>query len=76
MQSRREASLDELRNLTGDLRSLVSTLTNDPKERARKERTWRLLYGSLSVVGALLARRLAGKVWGVLTGERPPGTKR
>jgi hypothetical protein len=76
MRSKREASVEELRNLTGDLGSLVQTLRNDPKELARKERRWRLLYGGLSAVGALLARRLAGKAWGVLTGERPPGTKK
>jgi hypothetical protein len=76
MPSKREATVEELRSLTGDLRSLVTTLTTDPKEQARNQRAWRILYGGLSAVGALVARRLAGKAWGVLTGERPPGTKK
>ena len=41
-------------------------------ERARRERQWKLLYGGLSAVSALLARRLATRTWGILTGERPP----
>ena len=72
MRKRLEAVKEELRTLGGDLRSLVSTATHDPKEQARRERRWRLLYGALSAVFALAARRLAGKSWGVLTGERPP----
>jgi hypothetical protein len=73
MPKKREVAAEELSNLTADLRSLVQTVTSDPEERARKERNWRLLYGGLSAVSALLARRLATKTWGVLTGELPPG---
>ena len=73
MRKKREVAIDELSNLTGDLRSLVSSLTNDPQEQARKERNWRILYGALSAASALVARRLATKSWGILTGERPPG---
>ncbi len=75
MQSKREATAEELRTLTGDLRNLVTTVTTDPKAQARKERRWRLLYGGLSAVGALVARRFAGKAWFVLTGEHPPSTR-
>lgn len=75
MPTKREATATELRNLTGDLRSLLSTLAHDPKEQAKRERRWKLLYGGVSAVTALLARRLATKSWGILTGEKPP-TKR
>jgi hypothetical protein len=70
---KREVVAEELSNLTSDLRSLLTTLTTDPQEQARKERRWKLLYGGLSAVAALLARRLASKSWAILTGERPPG---
>jgi hypothetical protein len=72
MAKKREVAAEELANLTRDLHSLVTTLTTDPQEQARKERRWKLLYGGLSAVMALLARRLATKSWGILTGERPP----
>lgn len=75
MPAKRDATATELRNLTDDLRSLLSTLAHDPAEQARRERNWKLLYGGLSAVSALLARRVAAKTWGILTGEQPP-TKR
>jgi hypothetical protein len=73
MRKRREVAIEELSNLAGDLRGLVTSLTSDPQEQARRERNWRILYGGLSAVAALLARRLATKSWGILTGEQPPG---
>jgi hypothetical protein len=72
MPSRRQATVEELHALTEDLRSVLTTATTDPRERARREWEWRVLYGGLSAVAALLARRLAMKTWGILTGERPP----
>lgn len=69
---KRDAAARELSNLTSDLRSLLRTLTSDAEEQARKQRRWKLLYGGLSAVSALLARRLATKTWGILTGEQPP----
>lgn len=74
-KKKREAVAEELQNLTGDLKSLVDTLGNDPKVQARKERLWKLLYGGLSAVSALVARRLATKSWGILTGEVPPNKR-
>lgn len=75
MDDRRNAIAEDLRSLANDLKSLVGSATTDPKERRRKERQWRLLYGALSVVTALAARRAANKAWSILTGERPPVTK-
>jgi hypothetical protein len=72
MNDRRDAIADDLRSLATDLKSLVDSATTDPKERRRKERQWRALYGGLSLVTALVARRAANKAWAVLTGERPP----
>ena len=73
MPDRRESIAEELRALATDLKSLVETATTDPKERARKERRWRVLYGALGVASTLAARRAAAKAWGILTGEAPPG---
>jgi hypothetical protein len=72
MNDRRDAIADDLRSLATDLKSLVDSATTDPKERRRRERQWRALYGGLSLVTALVARRAANKAWAVLTGERPP----
>ena len=72
MNDRQDAIADDLRSLATDLKSLVDSATADPKERRRKERRWRALYGGLSLVTALVARRAANKAWAVLTGERPP----
>jgi len=72
MNDRRDAIADDLRSLATDLKSLVDSATTDPKERRRKERQWRALYGGLGLVTALVARRAANKAWAVLTGERPP----
>jgi hypothetical protein len=68
-----EAIGDELHALADSLKQLLVTLTSDPKEQARKERRWRILYGAFSALGAVAARRVAAKAWGVLTGELPPG---
>jgi hypothetical protein len=75
MTDRREAIAEDLRALASDLKSLVEVATTDPKERRKKERQWRALYGALSVVTALVARRVATKAWAILTGERPPATR-
>jgi hypothetical protein len=75
MPRKRDVAVEELNALASDLKSLVTTLTTDPKEQARKERAWKLLYGGLSAGLALVARRYATKSWGILTGERPPAKK-
>jgi hypothetical protein len=69
---RRDAVVEDLRALADDLKSLLESSTTDPKERRRKERRWRLLYGAFAVVTTLAARRTAAKVWAILTGEKPP----
>jgi hypothetical protein len=75
MPKKRDVAVEELSTLASDLKSLVTTLATDPREQARKERNWKLLYGGLSAGFALVARKLATKSWGILTGERPPAKK-
>ena len=75
MSDRRDAIADDLRTLASDLKSLVDSATTDPKSRRKKERQWRALYGALSIVSALAARRAANKAWAILTGERPPAKR-
>lgn len=75
MPSKNEVLAEELRTLADDLKQVYVTVTTDPKEQRRKELQWRLLYGGLSAVFAVVARKLAAKGYGILTGEEPP-TKR
>ena len=72
MSDRRDAVAEDLRSLAADLKSLLDSATTDPKERQRKERRWTALYGALGIVTSLVARQVATKAWGVLTGEHPP----
>jgi hypothetical protein len=75
MADKREALTDELNALVDDLKSLFETVVRDPKEQAKKERRWRVLYGVTGAVFTLASRQLAAKAWRILTGELPP-TKR
>ena len=75
---RREAVAEDLRALADDLKSLLESATTDPKARQWKERRWSALEGAIGILTTLVARRLAMRVWGILTGEqapvaRPPG---
>jgi len=75
MSDRREAVAEELRALATDLKGLVESATTDPKERRKKERQWRVLYGALGIITTLAARRAANRAWAILTGEQPPAKK-
>ena len=75
MTDRRDAIAEDLRSLASDLKSLIDSATTDPKERRKKERQWRALYGALSIVTALAARQAAARAWAILTGERPPAKR-
>jgi len=70
---KREAVFEELQELRQDLRDLLVTLTTDQKELERKQRNWKILHGITGAVFMVLARRIATKGWGILTGEVPPG---
>ena len=71
---RRQAIAEDLRALADDLKTLVQTATTDPKERKKKERRWGVLYSGVGIVTSIVARRLAVKAWGILTGETAPKT--
>lgn len=75
MADKRNALSDNLDALASDLKSLFETIVHDPKEQARKERRWRVLYTVTGAVFTLAARRLAMKAWSLLTGEEPPTKK-
>jgi hypothetical protein len=72
VSDRRDAVAEDLRTLAADLKNLLDSATTDPKERQRKERRWTALYGALGIVTSLVARQVATKAWGILTGEHPP----
>jgi hypothetical protein len=72
---RREAVAADLRALADDLKSLLESATTDPKQRQRMERRWGALQGAVGVLTTLVTRRLAVKLWGILTGEEAPVRK-
>jgi hypothetical protein len=75
MATRRDVAAEQIRGLTEDLKRLAQAVSHDPKKQARKERGWRILNTVSTVVFTLVARRVAARVWGVVTGERPPTKK-
>ena len=72
MPTRTDVVTEQLDELRTDLQNLWVALTRDPKAEARKERAWMIFAGALGAVAAMGARRVAAKVYGVLTGEMPP----
>jgi hypothetical protein len=75
MPSRSDVLLLQLEELQQDLRDLWQALTRDPVKEARKERAWTILAGIFAAAGAIAARKVAAKAWGILTGEAPPTAK-
>ena len=49
------------------------TLGRDPGEERRTRVAWGILQGALGAVFTLAARRMATRIWFVLTGEPAPG---
>lgn len=75
MAKRRDVIAEELSTLADDLERLWRAATHDPKKEARRERTWMMVSGVLSVASTMAARRIAAKLWPILTGETPPTPK-
>lgn len=75
MTRRSDVLVSNLEELQQDLTDLWHTLTRDPAKEARKERAWTILAGVFTVVGAIVARKAAAKVYGILTGEAAPIVK-
>jgi hypothetical protein len=72
MTDKRDVVAEQLEELRQDLRDLWVALTVDPKKQARKERMWMILAGAFGAVATMAARKLATRIWTVLTGEPPP----
>jgi len=75
MAKRRDVIAEELTTLADDLERLWRAATQDPKKEARRQRTWMIVSGILSAASTMAARRIATKVWPILTGETPPTPK-
>jgi hypothetical protein len=75
MAKRSDMLVSNLEELQQDLTDLWRTLTRDPAKEARKERAWTILAGVFTAVGAIVARKAAARVWGILTGEVAPIVK-
>lgn len=73
MPTRSDVLLEKLEELQQDLLDLWHTLRREQKRDVRKERAWAALSGVFAAVAALAARRAATKIYGILTGEKPPG---
>jgi hypothetical protein len=75
MTKRRDLVVEQLQALADDLEELWKAATRDPAAEKRKERAWMLLTGALGAASTMASRKLVAKIWPILTGEPPPGTK-
>src|SRR5437588_674802 len=75
MDKRRELVVQQLHALADDLEGLWKAATRDPAAERRKQRGWILLTGALGAASTMASRKALAKLWPILTGEPPPGTK-
>jgi hypothetical protein len=75
MANRRDLVAEQLRALADDLEGLWKAATRDPAAEQRKQRGWVLLTGALGALATIASRKAVAKLWPILTGEPPPGTK-
>jgi hypothetical protein len=75
MANRRDLVGEQLRALADDLEALWKAATRDPAAEKRKQREWMLLTGALGAASTMASRKALAKLWPILTGEPPPGTK-
>lgn len=59
-----------------ELQEKAWTVARDPAEERRVRLVWGLLQGALGAAFTLAARRIATRIWFVLTGEPAPGRSR
>ncbi len=75
LSRRRDLVVRQLHALADDLEELWKAATRDPVVEQRKERGWILLTGALGAVSAMASKKALAKLWPILTGEPPPGSK-
>jgi hypothetical protein len=75
MPKRRDLVVEQLQALADDIEELWRAATRDPAAEKRKERAWMLLTGALGAASTMASRKAVTKLWPILTGEPPPGTK-
>jgi hypothetical protein len=75
MPDKRDAIAEDLRRLADDLRSLLESITTDPRKRRRREQQWKQLDKAMKAVTMIVAAKVAARVWTILTGEEPPTKK-
>jgi hypothetical protein len=75
MPKRRDLVVEQLQALADDIEELWRAVTRDPAAEKRKERAWMLLTGALGAASTIASRKAVAKLWPILTGEPPPGTK-
>jgi len=51
------------------------TVGRDAKKEKRKRVLWGALQGALGAAATIGTRRVVSRLWGVLTGERPPARR-
>jgi hypothetical protein len=51
------------------------TIGRDAKAERKKRLAWGVLQGAFGAAATIVARRAGAKIYGVLTGERPPAKK-
>jgi len=74
-ERRRDLVVQQLQALADNLGELWKAATRDPAAERRKQRGWILLTGALGAVSTMASRKAMAKLWPILTGEPPPGTK-
>lgn len=76
MPTRSDVVEERMRDLGNDLTALWAALVRDPKRQARREQFWRAFSKASIVAGTMMARKMAGRTWRILTGEGPPATQK
>jgi hypothetical protein len=72
MPNRRDVVTEQLQELADSAENLWKALTRDPKKEARRERMWTITSGVVAAGATIVSRKIAAKVWPILTGEQPP----
>jgi hypothetical protein len=73
--TRKDAVMEQLNQLGGDLHGLWKAATRDPAVEQRKQRIWAIFVGVLGAAASAASRRALARLWPILTGEKPPLAK-